>query len=210
MLSQQKGSVVLVKQATRETSTDARDSYIVAIFNPTSKPLNFSFSSLTVTQPVAGGQLQALKTYSYDELVAEEKRREVVSAILVGLSAGANAAAAANSGYYSASGTVVGPYGTSNVFVTGYSPAAAAAAQASASIQNQAMIDSAIETGRANLDSLGRSVIKDDTILPGEWYGGVVVFDQPTGHDPKAFQINVTVGTDVHQIDITQAPAPKS
>jgi hypothetical protein len=34
------------------------------------------------------------------------------------------------------------------------------------------MISSAVETGQRNLVNLERTVIKEDTLLPGEWYGG--------------------------------------
>ncbi len=206
LLSQKAGSVVLVRQSGRSASSNARGAYVVALFNPSSKPINFTFDGLSVEETAAGQTTAALHTYSYDELVAEEKRTQVAMAILTGLAAGANAAAAANSGYYNGYGTVTGPYGTSHVSVSGYSPTAAAIATANANAQNQAMISNAIETGRQNMANLDRSIIKDDTILPGEWYGGVLMFDAPKGRDAKTFRITVRAGNDVHVIDVLQAP----
>ena len=55
---------------------------------------------------------------------------------------------------------------------TGYSPTAAAIAQSNASAQNAEMISDVIERGQANLATLEHAVIKDNTVMPGEWYGG--------------------------------------
>ena len=51
-------------------------------------------------------------------------------------------------------------------------PAAAAIAQSNANAQNAEMISATIERGQANMAMLERAVIKDNTLLPGEWYGG--------------------------------------
>jgi hypothetical protein len=64
------------------------------------------------------------------------------------------------------------------------------------------MIASTIETGRRNLDALERSVIKDNTLLPGEWYGGQVVFDPPKNVEGKNIVISIQVGTDLHQVEV--------
>ena len=58
---------------------------------------------------------------------------------------------------------------------------------------------------------LERAVIKDDTLMPGEWYGGQLRI-QPlvSGTDPiKDYKITVLVGTDRHEIHIAQG-APQS
>src|SRR5260221_14245105 len=62
LLSQKKGSVVLVRQAARETPKGARPAYVIAILNPSAKPLNFTFADLSVTQTVGGQDVQGLKT----------------------------------------------------------------------------------------------------------------------------------------------------
>lgn len=182
----------------------ARPSYVIAILNTSSAPQDFVFSETAVAQVRNGEPVKKLKTYSYEELVREERNLQILGAILVGAAAGANSMAAANAGSYSATGTVRGPYGTSHVSITGYDPTAAAIAQASANAQNQAMIANAVETGRNNLDRLEQTVIKDSTIFPGEWYGGQLQFEQPTGTPPLSFRIVLRVGADVHEIDVTQ------
>jgi len=53
------------------------------------------------------------------------------------------------------------------------------------------------------------AVIKDNTMMPGEWYGGQLHITPPTdqGGGPKTYTIVITVGTDRHVIDISQGPA---
>jgi hypothetical protein len=209
LVSRKPSSIVLIRQAQRQKEAGARPAYVIGILNTSKAPINFAFSGIAVTQTVAGVGPKTLKTYSYDELVREEKQRQVAAAILVGLAGAASVAAASNSGYYSGSGTVSGAYGTAHISYSGYDATAAAIAQTNASIQNQAMIESAVETGRNNLANLENGIIKDNTVFPGEWYGGVVQFDPPAGTWPKTFQVSVTVGGDVHDISITQTlPKP--
>lgn len=204
LVSHQPNSIVLVRQAQRERPMGSRPAYVIAILNTSTVPINFTFSELAVGHVRDGQVVMKLKTYSYEELVREERTAQVMGAILVGLAAGANAAAASNAGTYSASGTVYSPYGTSRVNIVGYDPTAAQIAQMNANMQNQAMISRAVETGRNNLDALEQTIIKDSTIFPGEWYGGQVQFQQPQGTPPISFKILVDVGEDLHEIDVTQ------
>jgi hypothetical protein len=96
------------------------------------------------------GEVAQLKVFTYDELVQEERSRQIATAVLVGLAAGANAAAASQAGYYHSTSTVVGPRGVATVNTTGYSPTGAAIAQSNAAVQNDAMISATIERGQAN------------------------------------------------------------
>jgi len=45
-------------------------------------------------------------------------------------------------------------------------------AQNDAAVQNEAMIAATVETGQRNMAALEQAVIKDNTLMPGEWYGG--------------------------------------
>jgi hypothetical protein len=96
------------------------------------------------------------------------------------------------------------------VNVQGYDPTAAAIAQNRAAAQNEAMIATAVETGQRNLGTLEKTVIKDNTLLPGEWYGGQLQFDAPNGDSPKSYGITVQIGNDTHQFDVVQAAAVRS
>jgi hypothetical protein len=50
-------------------------------------------------------------------------------------------------------------------------------------------------------------VIKDNTLLPGEWYGGQLHLQPPASAKSgaaKTYSIALNVGGDRHQIDIVQ------
>jgi hypothetical protein len=168
LVSRRKNSIVLIRPAAREFRTGARPVFVVGINNLSKGPLEFRVADIDATQSI-NGEVAQLKVITYEDLKQEERNRQVASAILVGLAAGANAAAASQAGYYHSNSTVYGPRGTYNVSTTGYSPAAAAIAQSNAAATNEAMISATIEQGQANLANLERSVMKDNTLLPGEW-----------------------------------------
>ena len=104
--------------------------------------------------------------------------------------------------------TVSGPRGTYNVHTTGYSPTANAIAQSNAAAQNEAMIGATIERGQQNMAALEGSVLKDNTLLPGEWYGGTLHIAPLVSTDASAknYTITIQVGADRHDILVNQGP----
>jgi len=206
IVSRLKNSRVLMRPALRQFQPGARPVFVVAIYNLTNGPLDFRVGNVEVTQLV-NGQAAPLKVVTYEQLVSEEHDRQVFHAIGAGLAVAGNSMAAANAGYYHSSSTVYTPGGAYHVNTTGYSPAAAAIAQSNANAQNEAVISATIERGQANLAALERSVIKDNTLMPGEWYGGQLHI-QPlvsdSGSGSKSYQIVLNVGPDRHEINIAQ------
>jgi hypothetical protein len=204
LVSRRKNSIVLIRPAAREFRKGGRPVFVVGINNLSKGPLEFRVADIQAMQSV-NGELAQLKVITYEDLKQEERNRQIASALLVGLAAGANAASASQAGYYNSTSTVYGPRGTYTVNTTGYSPAAAAIAQSNASAENEAMISATIERGQANLANLERSVMKDNTLLPGEWYGGQLHL-QPLAQssEVKSYQIVLTVGADRHEIEIMQ------
>ncbi|WP_126397874.1 hypothetical protein [Blastochloris tepida] len=205
IVSRRKSSIVLVRAAAREFAAGARPVFVVGINNLTKQPLEFRVADIEAYQRAESSEA-ALKVFTFEDLRTEERNRQVAAAILTGLAAGANAAAAANAGYYNANTTVYTPRGVYQAHTVGYSPAAAAVAQANANMQNEAMISATIERGQANMVALERGVIKDNTLLPGEWYGGQVHIQPPEGSDQKSYRLVVVVGSDRHEISIAQQP----
>jgi hypothetical protein len=203
IVSRLKNSIVIVRPASRQFQAGKRPVYVVAMYNLTNAALQFAVANVGVTQTVEG-QAVALRVYTYDELVTEEKRRQAFQAVATGLAVAGNSMQAANAGYYHGTANVYGPNGAATVNVSGYDPTAAAIAQNRAAVQNDAMIANTVATGQQNMDMLERSVIKDNTLLPGEWYGGQLQFDPPAGKDGKRYVITIPVGNDVHQIEVTQ------
>lgn len=183
---------------------------LVGVFNATGAAITLRAEGITVEQPIDGQPVKPLKVYSHEELVREEQIRQVTAAVLVGVAAGANAAAAANAGDYNSTSRVYSPSGSATVVTSGYGPTAIAIAQANTSCQNAQMINSTVEPGQQSMATLERDVIKDNTMMPGEWYGGRVVLDAPhtsTG-DQKAYRITINVGGVRHEVEVAQeAPA---
>lgn len=208
LLSKKPHSIVLVRPAKREFQIGSRPVYVVGVMNAGPSSVLLTTKNITVQQTRDGAPIADLKVMTYEELVNEEKTRQVVTAVLVGVAAGANAYSASRAGYYNSSGTIYTPRGPASFRVSGYDPTAAAIAQTSASIENAAMINNAVETGQRNMAALEEQVLKDNTVMPGEWVGGQVHF-APPANDPagKNYRISITVGSDVHEIDVSQGTA---
>jgi hypothetical protein len=207
LVSQRKNSIVIVRPAARQFQIGGRPVFVVAIYNRTNVPEEFRVANVTVTQ-VVHGEAAPVKVITYEMLVQEEQTRQVFAALATGVAAAGNAYSASRAGYYNSNSTVYTPRGTYQVNTTGYSPTAAAIAQSHANAQNAEMISATIERGQANLATLERGVIKDNTLMPGEWYGGqlhiapLVSGDTPT----KTYNISILVGPDRHEINIVQGP----
>jgi hypothetical protein len=175
---------------------------VVAINNLGKGAVDFRVAQVEATQHVAGSDY-GMQVVTYEMLVQEEKNRQVAAAVFTGLAAAGNAYSASQAGY----GHYTTPSGRSGTF---YSPTAAAIAQGNASAQNEAMIASTVEAGQRNMAMLEQSVIKDNTLMPAEWYGGQLHLAPPVASDgggPKTYTIVITVGTDRHVVDIAQGPA---
>lgn len=200
LVSRQKNSIVLVKPASRQIAPNGRPVLIVAITNLSQHPIDFRVSQVEAAQ-VVGGQTSPMTVVTYEELVQEEKTRQVAASIVVGLAAAANTYSASRAGY----GSYTTHSGRTGTF---YSPTAAAIAQGNAAVQNDAMIANTIERGQMNMATLEKVVIKDNTLMPGEWYGGQLHLSPPTSPPTggaKTYSIALLVGPDRHVIDISQS-----
>lgn len=202
LVSRQKSSLVLVRPASRQMQANGRPVFVVGINNLSRQPVDFRVGQVEAVQHAAGSDFE-MKVVTYEMMVQEERNRQVAAALLTGLAAGANAYSAANAGH----GSYTTPRGRTGTF---YSPTAAAIAQNNAAVQNEAMIAATVETGQRNMAALEQAVIKDNTLMPGEWYGGQLHLAPPTnqsGGRPKTYTIVITVGTERHVIDVAQGPA---
>jgi hypothetical protein len=207
LVSQKRGSVVMIRPAARQFAAGGRPVFVVGLHNLARTPIDFAVADVRVTQAV-GSAAVPLKVLAYEDLVQEERTRQVVVAMLVGAAAGLNAAAAANAGYSHTTSTVYGAGGIRTTHTVSYSSARAAAAQARAMRQNERMIDGVLAEGQANLARLEREVLKDNTLMPGEWYGGTLHLEPPTQSEaaagPKSYTIALKVGADDHEIAVIQ------
>lgn len=209
LVSRQKNSLVLVRPASRQMSPGGRPIFIVGIYNLAKAPAEFRVSDVAVAQTV-NGQEFPMQVVTYEMLANEEKSRQIAAAILTGVAAGANAYGASRAGYGNYSATTYGPRGTSVTTGTFYNPTAAAIAQGNATAQNEAMISATIERGQMNMAALEQNVLKDNTLMPGEWVGGQLHLSPPTNPpsgSQKNYSITIAIGSDRHVVDVQQAPA---
>jgi hypothetical protein len=201
LVSRQKNSLVLVRPASRQLQANGRPVFVVGINNIGKQPVDFVVSQVEAVQHANGSDFE-MKVVTYEMLVQEEKNRQIAAAFLTGVAAAGNAYSASQVGY----GHYTTPSGRTGTF---YSPTANAIAQNNAAIQNDAMISATIETGQRNMATLEQSVIKDNTLMPGEWYGGQLHLAPPAdqGGAEKSYTIVITVGSDRHVIEVAQGPA---
>jgi hypothetical protein len=192
ILSKKKISTVVVSPASRDIARGARPVFVVGIQNNGKVPGDFRVSQVSVAQLQNGAPARAMPVVTYDQLVTEERTRQVIGALLVGVAAAGNSVAAQNASYTSRGN---------------YSPIAGAINGARADAQNAAMIDGAVSAGQMNLAALEQNVIKDNTLMPGEWVGGQLHIEPPEGGADgatKTYVITVPVGDEIHEIVVAQ------
>jgi hypothetical protein len=200
LVSRQKSSLVLVRPASRQLQANGRPVFIIGINNLGKQPVDFQVAAVEAIQHV-GASDYGMQIVTFEMLQREERNRQVAMAILGGVAAAGNAYSASRAGY----GTYTTPSGRTGSF---YSPTASAIAQNNAAVQNEAIFAATIESGQRNMAALEQAVIKDNTLMPGEWYGGQLHIAPPTdqGGGQKNYTIVITVGQDRHVVDIAQGP----
>jgi len=89
---------------------------------------------------------------------------------------------------------------------TTYDSGRAYAAQQMASAQTVANFAAIQLNGQQALDQLQNAILKDNTVLPGQWIGGVVVLDSPTETNGAAsYSLDVRIGGEIHTFAINDA-----
>lgn len=205
----QRNSIALLTRVGREIPQGGRVGYVLAMQNRSGAPIDFTIQGVEAVQTIPGRPDHRMQVISFEQAMQEERNRQIAAAILVGVAAGANAAAASRAGHWRSNTTIYTPRGTYSGVTTGYSPGLAMAASASAAAQNQAMISAAVEQGQANMASLEANYIKDHTVMPGEWYGGRFGIEPPLtdgGATTKTYRLTVRAGPDTHVFDVVQEP----
>jgi hypothetical protein len=206
--------VVMLRPAASTVRRGDRPAFVVAVYNRSKRPAELRVSDITALQ-TGLAQQTPIHVYTYDELVAEARRKQAWAAVGVALGGAAGAINAANAGYSSTygsySGSASGPYSSVTMngtyAATTYDPARAYAAQSINNAQTAANFAAIEAQGQQRLGELQNTILKDNTVLPGEWVGGIVVLDRP----PKAadgvsrYQIDVRFGGELYSFAVNQA-----
>ncbi len=206
-----KRNMILLKATRGPVSSSARPRFVIAVFNRTGKAETLSAGQVSALVKPARGKPIALRVFSYEELVKEEQDRQTVAAVAAALSGVGRAMSASQAGYVQSSGSYHGsaggtPYAGSHT-ATSYDPLRAQIAQSNAEEQTSNDFARLRAQGEDNLARLDNTILKDHTVMPNEWYGGVVVLDKPEKDDKGATHYSVTVafGGELHEFEIKQA-----
>jgi hypothetical protein len=201
LVSRQKNSIVLIRPASRQLQANGRPVFVVGINNLSRTPQDFRVSQVEATQRVGEAEFP-MTVVTFEMLQQEEKNRQIAAALLTGVAVAGNSYSASRAGY----GSYTTPSGRTGTF---YSPTAAAIARNDAAVENGALVAATIERGQQNMAVLEQTVIKDNTLMPGEWYGGQLHLAPPTEQPggQKVYSIVIVVGSDRHVIEVAQGPA---
>jgi hypothetical protein len=215
--------VVMLRPASAVIRSSGRPSFVVAVYNPTKAPSELRVSGITARQIDSKNQAANVHVFTYEELIVEVQRKQRWATFAVALGGAANAMAASSAGYTHTTGVYSGStYGTYSGSLNGtytgsttgiytattYDSGRAYAAQQIASAQTAANFAAIQANGQQALDALQNAVLKDNTVMPGEWIGGVVVLDSPTeANGAASYSIDVRIGGEIHTFAVNQARA---
>lgn len=207
-LTSVKLNTVAVTPNSDRVKSGERGDFTIAVNNGTTADVVFSTDDISA-QSSADGRTAPLKVYSYNELVAEEKKRQAWAAFAVAMAGAANSISAASAGYSHTYGSYSGStYGSNGVSAHGYgtfstttyNAAAAQAAMNDAQANTAANFAALAEQGQAHLNALRTTILKKETIFPGDWHGGVVEVALPSVTDAaQEIRLDVNVGGEPHE-----------
>jgi len=206
LVSSKKNTVFLRPLDARQES-GGRPKFVVAMYNRGNAPATFRMSDLRVEmlQP----RHASIKVYTHAELADEVETERNTRLFLAALSGAAGAVSAASAGttYTSGSYGYSTPYGTGSGFYTGssYNPGLA---QAAINANNDRTLNTmaSIESSAQNaLTTLRATILKDHTLMPNEWHGGVIVLDPPEmSKEGAQYQISLWLDGEEHVFTVSQ------
>ena len=206
LVSSKKNTVFLRPVEARQDS-GGRPRFVIAMYNNGKAPATFKTSDMRVEmlQP----RRADIKIYTHSELADEVETERNTRLFLAALSgaAGAVSAASAGTSYTTGSYGYHSPYGTGSGFYTAstYNPGIAQAA-IYANNDRTASTMASIEANAQNaLSGLKATILKDHTLMPGEWHGGVIVLDPPEMNQQGAeYQITLRLDGEDHLFTVNQ------
>ena len=196
LASRQTNSVVLLRATANEFSGDRRPTFFIGIENISKRPVDFKLTNVSAT--ATSPQRQALKVFSYDELVAEAHDRNADEALASFLLAGATDKASRDAASALDTMGSLGADGASRQ---------SRQVKSSAAVGNSIMVGGTILEGIERLNELEETVLKDGRLMPGQWHGGQVHIERPGAEGRRTYTLAVMVGTDRHEFDIVQQMA---
>lgn len=209
-LISKKSHVVMLRPNSRIVRSNARPAFTVVVKNLGTRPETLHEDDISARLDANGKHPVVIPVIKHETLVAEEKNRQAIQAVGVALSGFGRAMSASNAGYSTTTGSFSGSsygsptHGTYSSHT--YDPYKAQQAQQIAAAQTDAEFEALRGEGERNLQLLNQTILKDHTVLPGEWYGGTIVLETPPkGADSGShYTISVRFGSESHEFTIKQ------
>jgi hypothetical protein len=203
-LISKKQHVIVMRPISKTQASHGRPSFVLAVLNRGNRPVTMRVEDI---QAISTKPKQiAIRIYTFEELTSEAQAQRNAQLTLALLSGVAGAVSASQAGYSHTTGSVYGANSYGSFSATTYNPAVAQMA----ANQNAAITASNMEgiqaQGEQRLAELQNTILKDHTLMPGEWHGGVIVLDEPEkGETGSAeYEIRVQLDSEVHAFNISQ------
>ena len=211
LISVEKSTVAIAPEM-KIVKNGRRGNFIVAINNGTNQEIIFSTNDVTAYFKT-NDEITSLKVFSYEELIAEEKKRQAWAAVGAALQGAADSINAANAGYSRTYGTYsgstysggIGLYSYGTYSGSTYNYAASQAARNAAQANSAARFARLETEGQKNLSNLAAKILKKETIFPGAWHGGIVKMElPPVSEIQQEIELIVNINGEKHKFRFTQ------
>ena len=202
-----KRHVVFLRPVDSRQQSNDRPRFVIAMLNKGKSPATFNVADISVTSYKP--HQAKLKVYTHEELADEVEADRNTRLVLAALGGAAGAMSAANAGttYTTGSYGHSSPYGHSSGMYTAstYNPGLAQAAinaNNDRTLNNISSIEGQAQNALANLKA---TIVKDHTVMPGEWHGGVIVLGTPEkGAEGAEYQISLLFDGEEHTFSVSQ------
>lgn len=209
LISSKKHSIFLRPVDARQEA-GGRPKFVIAMLNRSNTPATFSMSEVQVE--MLRPRHANIKVYNHAELADEVETQRNTRLFLTALSgvAGAMSAASAGTTHTRGSYSYNSPYGSGSGYYTGstYNPGLAQAAidaNNDRTLRNMTSIEADAQDALANLQA---TILKDHTLMPGEWHGGIIVLDPPEmGEQGAEYRITLRFDGEEHVFSVSQRGA---
>mgnify|MGYP001237929570 CR=1 FL=1 len=197
VISKKKNTIVALRPASSSYDSTQRPEIIVSVFNRSDKEFNISPQNIKV---LVDGKPTKVRTY--EDLVAEVKRKQTIQTVAAILSGVADGINAENAGYtyHNGSTTVYGNRGYRTYSGSTYNSTAAQQARAAANARSQANLTSIQQNTEHSLSNLSNTILRKTTVMPNGWKGGYIVFENvEKSHEPHEITFLVEASGEVHE-----------
>jgi hypothetical protein len=199
-----KKALVALRPTATTYSSEGRPTIVVSVLNGTKESFNFSTEDIQVFVDEVPHRV-----FTYDELVAEVKRKQTWAAVAAALNGAAQSMNAANAGYSYQSGTTNAyaydnygnsAYGYGSYSGYTYNAAAAQQARATANSQTQANMQAIKNQTEQSLGALSSTMLKKTTVMPQAWHGGYVTINKiQNAAQPHEIKVVITAAGEEHE-----------